>query len=1152
MKVVVLTIFLLTVATAHSQSGSPMAPQLTTKAPAILPPSPEAYQFVRYGNLPIGLNTGAAQFSLPVYTVRSGSLAHAISLGYSTNGIKVDEQPGRTGLGWNLRAGGVITRTVMDKPDGGAGIQPTYYHGSVTDTPGNWQLYNHVRQASYNMPPDFQPDEYSFSVDGLSGKFAQREDGAYQCYSASGVKITKTGSGFLITATNGTQYQFYLAEVARNYSYPPSSTLQWVPAPEPTAWYLTKIISANGADSIVFGYSYANPSGNHAVTYANGISQEFSATILNPDGATNGGYVRIKYDGGTEQVQGISGCANVPELGTTIQYTDNVPYCLDLISFAGGTVRLGYSDREDQPGEKKLDSIQVFRTGDHHRIAGMALGYVYSEAANPAHDTYLTGINYTAQHPHLRKRLFLAGARELGANGEPGPEHGFAYEDMHALPPRLSFAQDRHGAFNGKVNRQYFFPNDTWFDWHIGNNRLGADRSYSYVHAQKGALKKITYPTGGYTEIKYGPNKVAGDYAFKIKSDSVWAVMDTSTASGQVAWSDTIHHHGGYLRARTACSWASVPLDGAGPNGGYTGLGGSWYIAWYLVNVANDSCVKICGGALHPGDQGVDGHFGFGLAPGVYRLKMLASLPNLRARVSLERWHRYADHSALAGVAGIRVESLTDYTDSGALAGRRRYLYEAWGSPGASTGTGLQNDEGFNGREVGFTEQVQGTVAGGLTATCGYNTIASSSMGNNFLTDNGTVFYTQVTETATDATGALNNGGTEHGFYYVRKQQALPLRFSWYNGAWWTCYGLPTAPGAPQINNDFLTGMPKTSRTFTYDTLHGPRRLLTETVHHYSVDTPTLARDSFLVSRLARPMPDIGGNAVTDIPLNRQTYFYQYDMYRYWRCYGFAKLDSTVTTDYSGTVPMVGRVSFANHSLKNYLPRLISTTAANGNIQTIARRYAGDVMPQEEGYSNVYVPMVNANMVEALVEETVMENNADLLKKRLRFGAYVAPGGGQQFLPSLINSASAGSVPETELTYELYDSSGNLLQYTDRSQLPTAIIWGYNGRYPVAKVSGMAYTQVLGQSGINMEVVNSPGSEAQLLAELQKLHGLPGVADVVTRTYQPLIGIGTETPYRGRTLYYGYNAFGHLSTIKDADGNVVKGAAYQVKAGPLW
>lgn len=96
-------------------------------SPTVIPSSPDAYGFTKYGNLPIGLNTGTVQYTLPVYTIQSGGLSHAISINYSSNGVKVDEMATRVGINWSLRAGGMITRTLMDQPDDATAVFPTFF-----------------------------------------------------------------------------------------------------------------------------------------------------------------------------------------------------------------------------------------------------------------------------------------------------------------------------------------------------------------------------------------------------------------------------------------------------------------------------------------------------------------------------------------------------------------------------------------------------------------------------------------------------------------------------------------------------------------------------------------------------------------------------------------------------------------------------------------------------------------------------------------------------------------------------------------------------------------------------------------------------------------------------------------------------------------
>ncbi len=86
--------------------------------------------------------------------------------------------------------------------------------------------------------------------------------------------------------------------------------------------------------------------------------------------------------------------------------------------------------------------------------------------------------------------------------------YSFDYESLSSLPVRLSYAKDHWGYFNGASNstsipdviptaRKTYFPTLSW-----------ANRNPNYNYSKIGMLKKITYPTGGYTQINYEANKV--------------------------------------------------------------------------------------------------------------------------------------------------------------------------------------------------------------------------------------------------------------------------------------------------------------------------------------------------------------------------------------------------------------------------------------------------------------------------------------------------------------------------------------------------------------------------------------------------------------------------------------------------------------------
>src|SRR5580698_7637476 len=64
--------------------------------------SPTAASLGKYGDFPVSYNTGLPQISIPIYTVKAGSLSLPISLSYHASGLKVQEEASWVGAGWSL------------------------------------------------------------------------------------------------------------------------------------------------------------------------------------------------------------------------------------------------------------------------------------------------------------------------------------------------------------------------------------------------------------------------------------------------------------------------------------------------------------------------------------------------------------------------------------------------------------------------------------------------------------------------------------------------------------------------------------------------------------------------------------------------------------------------------------------------------------------------------------------------------------------------------------------------------------------------------------------------------------------------------------------------------------------------------------------
>ncbi len=136
----------------------------------VLPLSPNAAAFQKFGDIPVGYYTGIPNISVPLYTIKSGSLELPISLSYHAGGVKVDDIASWVGLGWSLSAGGSINSQMRGKADAGG-----FLNGAVdwvTDF-NNLNLaarYNHYLDIK-NGIKDGQPDLFSLSIAGESFKF---------------------------------------------------------------------------------------------------------------------------------------------------------------------------------------------------------------------------------------------------------------------------------------------------------------------------------------------------------------------------------------------------------------------------------------------------------------------------------------------------------------------------------------------------------------------------------------------------------------------------------------------------------------------------------------------------------------------------------------------------------------------------------------------------------------------------------------------------------------------------------------------------------------------------------------------------------------------------------------------------------------------
>jgi hypothetical protein len=469
--------------------GFMRAQQSTINAtlPNIIPPSPTAYALGNYGNVPVGLFTGTPNISVPLFTYKTNNISLPLNMFYGSNGIKVDEVSSNVGLGWNLNFGGVITRMVRDRADESSIhiTTPETVSGAYTNPVTNQFLFA-IGNGSDAL--DTETDLYSFNFNGYSGKFFYDQNNQPHIVDQQAVKIERTGNtngdgqDFLLTVANGEKYYFTEKE---STVYSITGSGHSTPSGAITAWYLTKIVHPNG-DEIYFNYE--------ASTLAEYTSSE-SQTLR----------MSVGYPGTQASCQG-SGYSLSPSAASIISNTMQVSgkriISISSNNSADGSVTFEYeanSSALDVDGNTKIKAI---------RLLDKNSSIIESTSLN-----YLNTVN---------KRNFLTGI----IFKDPQKKYSFEYNTPENFPERLSKAQDHWGYYN-QTNNSALIPKNIP-DYGLSKlNYGGADKDPNPLYSKLGMLKKVTYPSKGYTELEYEGNTYWGEKT--IYPDLFTKLLQTKT-----------------------------------------------------------------------------------------------------------------------------------------------------------------------------------------------------------------------------------------------------------------------------------------------------------------------------------------------------------------------------------------------------------------------------------------------------------------------------------------------------------------------------------------------------------------------------------------------------------------------------------------------
>lgn len=1098
----------------------------TTSSPiTVVPPSPNAASLMKFSDIPVSAYTGAPSVDVPLYTVRSGDITVPISLSYHASGIRLAEEAGNVGLGWALNAGGAVSRSILDKDDFAGDM---YFNGSLPEI-DNWpigmnaylnavsgysisvkdpvtnlqkviDLSNYFSSGAY----DIEPDLYSFSFPGHSGKFIIRRNREVLLHKPEDINIEfeQAGASFTITDESGFVYFFQARESSISSSEGGAS--------KTSSWYLSEIRSPKKS-TVRFFYK----------------QQDWVSV--------QGAYSQVDRLGCT-----ISGFESSQAPQMTYQ---NI--LIDSIAFDHGYAKFLYEgNREDLDGGKKLTQLKIYS----HAAANK------TRLLKEYHLQYSYFNNGVAEHVKGYKRLKLESVTEMSGAIQL-PPYKFAYTEpsntITSLTHKQSNSIDHWGYYNGYGNG--FDPNNLSLNKFIPRYRgakhifdgingfvigqtyvdiAGANRTPDPEKMKLFSLNEIIYPTGGRSVFEleahdFDEEKSRNGYQYEDEMELVekevflnfsqrGETSDTLDLSKRVGDEIKIAVTFRYSCADTtdcqnkfnAISYGHVNFEY--PNNRIDLKDFAEYCPNGVCTTGIKNITLSTGTSGLPYKATINPLVG-DFFQGVYVRVIWTELKRMQSS--------YPDDKRYAYAGGLRVRQVSDYDHAGKVAKSRKYEYHFKED---RDGNGVAETYS-HGRRMSVPSYYRyETLPNQMNDECqkcvGLTRYSSSVSTLSNAAQGSVVGYDKVTEYIID--GSVSQGKTE--YYYENKSDSVYFY----------------RPGIPSVNGR-LPGIPNKSNNrngllvtkIDYASNGATYRKVQETTNTYT----SSRKKALFTFRYDDPGRVCSGQSAMHVMLFPALLSER------------ILLTKTVTKQYDIGDEKKCITTLQEHHYENEghsLPTRVLTYDSDGALLTTTNKYPLDeIVGLTASAEQARQSLVSKHVVTPVLEQTVTKGNEVVTIGRTNYKVFDSG----LVLPENVE-VRQGSFPlEKRVEFQRYDSKGNITQQAKADDILLSYVWGYSQTLPIAEIQNASYAEVEtalgGAVAVDALATSATLSQAQL-DQLNSLRTQLPESMVTTYTYDPLVGVTSVTDPNGRTTSYEYDGFGRLQAVKDGEGNVLQSHEY--------